>query len=96
MPQHKSAEKRVRQSARRHVRNKASLSKMKTLVRKVRSATEKDKATTALKQAVQYLDQLAAKGVIHRNKAANQKSQLTRLVNSIKQVSEVLKKPPSN
>ncbi len=57
---------------------------MKTLVRKVRSATEKEKATTALRQAVKYLDQLAAKGVIHRNKAANQKSQLTRFVNSIK------------
>lgn len=84
MPQHKSAEKRVRQSARRHTRNKASLSKMKTLIRKVRSTTEKEKAATALKQAVKYLDQLAAKGVIHRNKAANQKSQLTRLVNSMK------------
>ncbi len=84
MPQHKSAEKRVRQSARRHARNKASLSKMKTLIRKVRSTTEKGKAATALKQAVKYLDQLAAKGLIHRNKAANQKSQLTRLVNSMK------------
>lgn len=84
MPQHKSAEKRVRQSARRHARNKANLSRMKTLVRKVRSATEKEKATTALRQAVKYLDQLAAKGVIHRNKAANQKSQLTRFVNAIK------------
>ena len=57
---------------------------MKTLVKKVRSATEKEKAATALRQAVKYLDQLAAKGVIHQNKAANQKSQLTRMVNSIK------------
>jgi len=84
MPQHKSAEKRVRQGARRHARNKASLSKMKTLIRKVRLTTEKVKATPALKQAMKYLDQLAAKGVIHRNKAANQKSQLTRLVNALK------------
>lgn len=84
MPQHKSAEKRVRQGARRHTRNKASLSKMKTLVKKVRSATEKEKAAVALKQAVKFLDQLAAKGVIHRNKAANQKSKLTRIVNSMK------------
>jgi len=84
MPQHKSAEKRVRQSARRYVRNKASLSRMKTLVKKVRSATEKEKAAAVLKQAVKFLDQLAAKGVIHRNKAANQKSRLTRIVNSLK------------
>ncbi len=84
MPQHKSAEKRVRQGARRQARNKANLSKMKTLVKKVRSASEKEKAAAALKQAVKYLDQLAAKGVIHPNKAANQKSKLTRVVNSLK------------
>lgn len=84
MPQHKSAEKRVRQSARRNARNKASLSKMKTLVKKVRSATEKEKAAAALKLAVKHLDLLAAKGVIHRNKASNQKSKLTRLVNAMK------------
>jgi len=84
MPQHKSAVKRVRQSARRHSRNKAGLSKVKTLMKRVQSATEKEKATTALKQAVKYLDQLAAKGVIHRNKAANQKSQLTRFVKTLK------------
>ena len=74
----------MRQSARRYVRNKASLSRMKTLVKKVRSATEKEKAAAVLKQAVKFLDQLAAKGVIHRNKAANQKSRLTRIVNSLK------------
>lgn len=84
MPQHKSAVKRIRQYARRHVRNQADLSKMRSLVRKVRSSKEKDKAATALKEAVKFLDRLAAKGVIHRNKAANQKSRLTRLVNGLK------------
>jgi small subunit ribosomal protein S20 len=84
MPQHKSAEKRIRQSARRQARNKADLSKMKTLIRRVRSASEKGKASTALKLAVKHLDKLAAKGVIHRNKAANQKSRLTRFVNAMK------------
>lgn len=84
MPQHKSAEKRMRQSARRHIRNKARLSRMKTLIRKVRRAKEKKEAETALKTAVQYLDRLAAKGVIHRNKAANQKSKLALLVKAVK------------
>ncbi|MBI4417955.1 MAG: 30S ribosomal protein S20 [Ignavibacteriales bacterium] len=84
MPQHKSAEKRIRQNARRKVRNKARLSRMKTLIKKVRSAKEKKEAEIALKTAVQYLDRLAAKGVIHRNKAANQKSKLTRLVRAVK------------
>jgi small subunit ribosomal protein S20 len=84
MPQHKSAEKRIRQSARRHRRNKANISKMKTLIKRVRAAKEKEKAAEALKIAVKTLDQLAAKGVIHKNKAANQKSKLTKLVNAIK------------
>jgi len=84
MPQHKSAEKRIRQSARRHARNKAGLSRMRTLVKNVRGAKEKAKAETALKTAVKYLDQLASKGVIHKNKASNQKSQLTRFVNTLK------------
>lgn len=83
MAQHKSAEKRARQNVRRYARNKAALSKMKTLIKKVRSAKEKDKAAAALKLAVKTLDQLAAKGIIHKNKAANQKSSLTKFVSKI-------------
>ena len=84
MPQHKSAEKRVRQSARREVRNKVNISKMRTFIKKVRSSKAKDQASTALKNAIKLLDQLAAKGVIHSNKASNQKSKLTKLVNALK------------
>ncbi len=84
MPQHKSAVKRVRQNARRQVRNKADLSRIKTLIKNVRSATEKKNAEAALKTAVKFLDRLAAKGVIHRNKASNQKSKLTRFVRTLK------------
>jgi small subunit ribosomal protein S20 len=84
MAQHRSAEKRARQSIRRHARNKAYVTRLKTLVRKVRLAKEKEKAAAVLKVAVKTLDQLAAKGVIHKNKAANQKSRLTKFVNAIK------------
>jgi len=84
MAQHRSAEKRARQSIWRHARNKANVTRLKTLVRKVRLAKEKEKAAAALKVAVKTLDQLAAKGVIHKNKAANQKSRLTKFVNAIK------------
>lgn len=84
MPQHKSAEKRARQYMRREVRNKANISRMKTLIKRVRSTKAKDQASAALKNVVKFLDQLAAKGVIHANKAANQKSKLTRLVNTLK------------
>lgn len=83
MPQHKSAERRIRIGARRATRNKARLSRIKSLVKSVRAAKGKDEAAAALKKTVRYLDQLAAMGVIHRNKAANQKSKLTKLVNRI-------------
>ncbi len=83
MPQHKSAEKRIRSSARRQARNKANISRLKTMIKKVRMAKDKQAASTALRSAVKFLDQMAAKGVIHRNKAANQKSKLTRLANKL-------------
>jgi small subunit ribosomal protein S20 len=81
MPQHASAEKRIRSSGRRHARNKANIARMKTLIRKVRTAKDKQTGSAALRSVVKLLDELAAKGVIHRNKAANQKSKLTVFVN---------------
>ena len=83
MPQHKSAEKRVRQTKTRSERNKGRISKVKTLVKNVRSAKTKDEGVKALSPAVKYLDELAAKGTIHKNKASNQKSKLTKFVNKL-------------
>lgn len=80
MPQHKSAEKRVRQSERRRVRNLAKRTRMKTAIKKVIGATEKETATKELKTTISMLDRMAVKGMIHRNKAANLKSKLTRRV----------------
>jgi small subunit ribosomal protein S20 len=57
---------------------------MKTMIKNVRTAKEKAKAQEALQKTVKLLDRLAAKGLIHRNKAANQKSKLTKLVNAMK------------
>lgn len=84
MAQHASAAKQARQALRRRQRNKHYESLMKTMIKKVRTAKEKGKAHEVLQKTVKLLDQLAAKGLIHRNKAANQKSKLTRLVNAIK------------
>lgn len=83
MAQHKSAIKRIRSTARRHKRNTEQKSAMKTLIKKVRAEKDKAKAATALKEAVSLLDKLAGKRVIHPNKAANQKSKLMRLVNTL-------------
>jgi small subunit ribosomal protein S20 len=83
MPRHKSAVKRTRQSATRAERNKAQLTKLKTLIKKVRLAKSKEEAKTVYKAAVKYLDQLGAKGIIHKNKASNQKSKLAKYVNKL-------------
>ena len=83
MPQHASAAKRIRSSARRHARNKSNITRIKSLIKKVRTSKDKAAASAALKTAVKFLDQMAVKGVIHRNKAANQKSKLTKLVNKL-------------
>lgn len=84
MAQHKSAEKRIRSSARRHQRNTQQLSAMKTMIKRVRSAKDKTTAEKVLKATVSLLDKLAGKKVIHPNKAANQKSKLTKIVNALK------------
>jgi small subunit ribosomal protein S20 len=84
MAQHKSAEKRARVSKRRADRNAQWKSRMRSAVKRLRASKEKDKALTELKKTVKLLDQLAAKGIIHRNKAANNKSQLTRFVSRLK------------
>ncbi len=83
MAQHKSAIKRMRSSLRRGIRNKHYTSLMRTAIKRVRSAGTKEKGQAALLKAVSILDSMAAKGIIHRNKAANQKSKLTKLVSNL-------------
>jgi len=84
MAQHESAEKRARQAKRRAARNAQWKSRMRNAIKRVRTTADKEKAKVELNKTVKLLDGLAAKGVIHKNMAANQKSRLTRLVNSLK------------
>jgi small subunit ribosomal protein S20 len=73
----KSQIKRNKQNQKRHERNKAVKSELKTLVRKFREAADagdKDAAETAGRAAARKLDKAVSKGVIHKNQAANRKS----------------------
>lgn len=83
MAHHKSAQKRIRQSKKRSERNKAALSKVKTLVKKVYTTKEKAEAEALLKNAVATLDKQSSKGRIHKNTAARKKSKLTKHVNKL-------------
>ena len=76
MPTHKSAKKRLRQSKKANIQNRAIKSEIKTLVKKVEtSLDEKD-----LKSTLSILDKAARKKAIHKNQASRVKSRLTRLV----------------
>ena len=84
MAQKKSSMKRIRPTETRHKRNTAQESAMKTFIKKVRTEKDKVKAAAVLKEATSTLDKLALKRVIHPNKASNQKSKLTKVVNALK------------
>jgi small subunit ribosomal protein S20 len=83
MPQHKSAEKRVRTSEKRRVYNKMNKSKMKTALKDLQGSKEKATAEEKYKKVSSLLDRLAIKGIIHPNNAANKKSKLARFVKTL-------------
>lgn len=88
MANHKSALKRIRNSARKRARNRIVISRIRTEVRNAREAiggTSGGKnaetktlgeAKTATVQAVRSLDSAVSKGVLHKNNAARRKSRL--------------------
>jgi small subunit ribosomal protein S20 len=83
MPQHKSAAKRVRQTEKKRIANRLHRSRLRTMMKKLNEIEVKDEATTFLNEVKAYLDRLASKRIIHKNKAANYKSDLERRVNTL-------------
>lgn len=80
----KSQIKRNRQNQKRRLRNKAVKSELKTRIKKaVANATSED-VDTYLRLAQKRLDMAAAKGIIHKNQAANRKSKLFKKVNKLR------------
>ena len=76
--------KRVRQSRKANERNKNYKSAMKTAVKKVFNEENKDKASEMASKAFLVIDKVASKGAVHRNKAANQKSKISKYLKNIK------------
>jgi small subunit ribosomal protein S20 len=73
----KSAMKRIRQSERRRLRNRAMRSKIRGSVKTARAA-DGPARPAAILEAIRVLDKAVSKGVIHRNTAARKKSALAR------------------
>ena len=83
MANHKSAEKRIRANETKRLRNRYQHKTARTVIKKLKSSTEKSEATELLKQVSAMIDKLAKNNIIHWKKAANQKSKLTRFVNGL-------------
>lgn len=81
MPHTASAEKRLRKSEKRRRANRTTIKGVKTETRAVATALaagDKAKVVEAMKGAASKLDKAAARGVIHKNKAARLKSRMTK------------------
>ncbi len=74
--------KRNRQAVKRQARNKAVRSELRTRTKTANAAIAEDVASAdeSVRSAVKRIDKAAAKGVIHKNQAANRKSKLMRRV----------------
>jgi small subunit ribosomal protein S20 len=83
LPNVKSAEKRMRTNEVRAERNRQFRSRLRTALKKVRSATSADDATPAFREAASLLDRAARKRIIHPNKAARAKSRLSARIAAI-------------
>ena len=81
-----SARKRIRQTAKRTLRNHARKARMRTFVKKVEQACaagNKDEAAAALRAAQPEMQRAVGKGVIHLNTVARKLSRLSARVKAM-------------
>ena len=83
MANHKSAIKRFRANNAKRLSNRYYAKTTRNAIKKLRDTVTKIEAGTLLPKVVAMIDKLAKKSVIHKNKASNLKSKLTKRVNSI-------------
>ncbi len=86
MAHHKSALKRIKQTAKKTERNKHARTTLRTFIKRVREAVAaKDdaRAKESLAAAIPVIDAAASKGIIHRSNASRNVSRLTKLVNTL-------------
>ena len=87
MPVRKSAIKRMKTSRKRHARNLAVQSELKTVLKKIDgliSSNKADEAKKLIQQVMSKLDKAASKGVIHKKKASRKKSRLAKKLIKLK------------
>ncbi|NDV64258.1 30S ribosomal protein S20 [Bacteroides sp. 224] len=83
MANHKSSLKRIRQEERRKLHNRYYAKSARTVIKKLRSTTDKAEATALYPFIVKKVDKLAKVNIIHKNKANNLKSKLALYINRL-------------
>ena len=83
MANHKSAIKRIRSNKEKTLRNKYQHKSARTAIQKLRETTDKKEASSLLVFVSSMIDKLVKKNIIHKNKASNLKSKLTKKVNAL-------------
>jgi small subunit ribosomal protein S20 len=86
MANHKSAEKRVRQTAKRNAINRSNRGELRTKIKGLRGAiahNDKTLSQESLGSTVSLIDKAVNKGLIHKNTAARHKSRLTKHVTNL-------------
>ena len=83
MANHKSSQKRIRSNDTKRLRNRYYTKTARTAIKALRAETDQTKAEGDLPKIASMIDKLAKKNVIHKNKAANLKSRLTKHINNL-------------
>jgi small subunit ribosomal protein S20 len=83
MANQKSALNRIRSSETKRLRNRYQLKTCRTFVRRLKKTTNQQEAEVLFKRVSSMLDRLAKRKILHKNKVANSKSTLAKLVNGL-------------
>ncbi|MGB1206680.1 MAG: 30S ribosomal protein S20 [Chitinophagales bacterium] len=83
MAHHKSSKKRIRQDAKKRLHNRYYKKTTRTAIKNLRNSKDKEEAVEMLPKVKSLIDKLAKKNQIHKNKASNLKSKLTKMVNKM-------------
>jgi small subunit ribosomal protein S20 len=83
MANHQATKKDMRQASKRRERNRYYGKTTRNAIRDLRTVNEKAAAGEQLPDVISMIDKLAKKGVIHKNKASNLKSKLSKRVNTL-------------
>jgi len=83
MANHKSALKRIRANDKKRELNRYQAKTTRTFIKRLKGTTDKAEAQELFKQVSSMLDRLAKRNIIHKNKAANNKSKLAKHINAL-------------